>query len=165
MHNFPIHYWSCYRETFDLPQSWTIFKFPVTTTCLQGGCLNLEFINFEKKCVEAKYFLVQMAGLHDCLSNFQFALNVRKIYIDFYDGNLHVASYLQATVVPHKKICSWRDHLSSSPAFWLVRVLVFYVVFCRSLFACYFDIVLSVFLRFTASHYPFCIFKSFFALV
>jgi hypothetical protein len=55
------------------------------------------------------------------------------------------------------------EHVGSSPVFSGFRVaqsVVFCVVFCRSLHFSYLVVILSVF-RFTASGYPFGIFKHF----
>jgi len=61
------------------------------------------------------------------------------------------------------------DHLSSPPVFSEVLVaqsLVFFVVFCRSLFVLLLlTIVLSALLQFTASDYFFGIFKLFLHIV
>jgi len=65
-----------------------------------------------------------------------------------------------------QELLTFLEHLSSHPVFSGVRVarsLVFCVVFCTSLFFLFlFSIVLAVFLQFTASDYPFDIFKFFF---
>ena len=63
-----------------------------------------------------------------------------------------------------QKLLTRLEHMSSPQVLGGVNVarsLVFCVVFCKSLFAflSFFDTVLSVLLRFTASDYPFSIFK------
>jgi hypothetical protein len=80
---------------------------------------------------------------------------------------------LQVPLV-EQELLTFPEHLCSLLIFSGVRFsvaqsLVFYVVFCRSLFICLvlfsFAIMLSVFRRFTASVYSFCIFKIFLTLL
>ena len=74
-------------------------------------------------------------------------------------SHVGIVVYQQQAMIP------FMEHPSSAPSFSGVRVaqsVVYRVVFCRLMIlpSCFFRIVLSV-LRFTASDYPFDIFKHF----
>ena len=73
------------------------------------------------------------------------------------------------TSLVEQKLLTLPKHLSSPPVFSGIRVtrsLVLSVMFCRSLFVLFLlAIVLSVFLLFTDSDYPFGIFKLFLNLI
>ena len=104
----------------------------------------------------------------------KFAVSNVQLWLSLY--NVHVIRVMCCLfLLSHmeQELPTLPEHLSSSPVFSGVCVaqsLVFYVMFCRSLyvvFFCFFGVlfllavVLSVLLRFMASDYPIGIFKPF----
>ena len=64
-------------------------------------------------------------------------------------------------MMPHveQELLILPGHMNSSPVFSVARSSVFFVMFCRSLFALFLLVIVLSVLLFVASDYPFGIFK------